>query len=285
MKRLDTTDVHDSLGILPPATIVLPCRSPTAISDSLIIYAARGDRFTVKLQRGEVRLGPEDLCFLSPNLRHSLVGRGSVSCIAIERSMLLSAFAPVISFCPLLLEFFLRCREGSDGLPYLRFAHCGGETAMPLIERVSLEFAGKRRSYQSAVINALAELFILLTRDYCASEPVHRLPAEGKADLILGYLGEHYATSTLEATARHFHCHPNTIATILKEGVGKNFSELRRELRLSRAGLLLTQTVLPISDVAALCGYENMTSFYKAFKERFGTTPRLFSESEDGGTA
>jgi AraC-like DNA-binding protein len=280
MKDIGILDGHENLGILPPSAVVLPCRSPNPIPDSLVIYTGMGDRFTVELASGELRLGPDDVCLIAPNLRHGLGGKGRVSRVAITRSTLLGAFAPVVSFCPLLMEFFLRCQDEPAGLPYLRFSHRGGETARPLIERTSREFAARRPSYQSAIINALAELFVLLTRDYYASEPVDRLPAGGKADLILGYLCERYATSTLESTARHFHCHPNTIATILRESLGKNFSELRRELRLSRACLLLAQTALPISEVASLCGYENMTSFYKAFKEKYGTTPGLFSARE-----
>lgn len=276
MKNLGILDTQDRLGITAPTTITLPCGNPVLPADSIIIYIAQGSKATVKLAIGEVRLGPNDVCLLAPNIHHRLNGKGSIASLAIERTMLINTFTPLISFCPILLDFFMRCREERAILPFLRFSHREGETISSLIELISLEFKEKRKSYQSAVINALAELFVTLTRGYNAIEPNERLSTKGRADLILGFLGEHYTTSTLESTARKFHCHPNTIATILKDEVGKNFSAIRRELRLERARVLLTQTALPITEIASLCGYENMTCFYKVFKQKYGTTPRIF---------
>jgi AraC-like DNA-binding protein len=276
MRNLGILDKQDRVGITAPTKIALPCRNPVIPTDNMIIYIVLDSKVLIKLAKGEVRLDPNDVCLLAPNLQHSIEGKGNITKLTIERAMLINTFAPLISFCPILLGFFLRCRDEQDSPTYLRFSHHEGETVGSLIERISLEFSEKRKSYQSAVINALAELFIILNRDYYATEPAEKLPTEGRADLILGFLGEHYITSTLESTARNFHCHPNTIATILKEEVGKNFSEIRRELRLERACALLTQTTLPITEIASLCGYENMTSFYKIFKEKFGTTPRIF---------
>jgi AraC-like DNA-binding protein len=276
MRTLGILDKRDRLGITAPTKIALPCRNPATPTDCMIIYIAQESKVIIKLTKGEVRLDSNDVCLFAPNLQHSIEGKGNITKLTIERAMLINTFAPLISFCPILLGFFLRCRDEQGSPAYLRFSHHEGETASSLIERISLEFSEKRKSYQSAVINALAELFIILNRDYYATEPAEKLPSEGRADLILGFLGEHYTTSSLESTARNFHCHPNTIATILKEEVGKNFSEIRRELRLERACTLLTQTALPITDIASLCGYENMTSFYKIFKEKYGTTPRIF---------
>ncbi len=284
MKNLGILDTQNRLGITAPTKIPLPCENPAISADNMIIYIAQGSKATVKLAMGEVRIGPNDVCLLAPNIQHSLKGKGSLVSLTIERSMLINTFTPLISFCPVLLDFFLRCREEQISIPYLRYSHHEGDTVIPLIELISLEFNEKRKSYQSAVINALAELFVTLTRGYNAIEPNERLSSKGRADLILGFLGEHYITSTLESLACNFHCHPNTIATILKEEVGKNFSEIRRELRLERARTLLTQTALPITEIASLCGYENMTCFYKAFKQKYGTTPRIFGRRANSAT-
>lgn len=278
MKDLGILDKQDRLGITAQTKIALPCRNPAIPTDSMIIYIAQESKATIEFAKGEVRLNPSDVCLLAPNLQHNIKGKGNIAKLTIERAMLINTFAPLISFCPILLSFFLRCRDEQGISPYLRFSHREGETVGSLIERISLEFSEKRTSYQSAVINALAELFVILTRDYNATEPAEKLPNKGRADLILGFIGEHYTTSTLESTARNFHCHPNTIATILKEEIGKNFSAIRRELRLERACALLTQTALPITEIASLCGYENMTCFYKVFKNKYGTTPRIFGK-------
>jgi transcriptional regulator GlxA family with amidase domain len=44
--------------------------------------------------------------------------------------------------------------------------------------------------------------------------------------------------------------------------------------RLGRADALLRQTSLPIGEVAHRAGYDSQAAFTKAFRRRFGATPR-----------
>jgi len=276
-KNEHSEELRDNAGILPPVLVALPCWGPPVFSDCLLIYVAQGESVIVELSKERVCLGPDDVCLLCPDEPHRLGGKGKVVCVAIERATLLCTFIPLVACCPPLLKFFMRCQRAPNCITYMRFSYHEGATARPLAERIFAEFAGKQKSYQTALIGIVAELFVLLARDYYVSAPSEGLLAGGKADLILGFLSENCTTATLESTARHFHCHPNTISSILRENLGKSFSELRRDLRLKRACLFLAQTTLPIIEVASLCGYENMTSFYKAFKGQYGTTPKVFS--------
>jgi len=61
---------------------------------------------------------------------------------------------------------------------------------------------------------------------------------------------------------------------IFKEETGKNLFETIKSIRLQKAAsLLLTNKYANISDIAAMCGYGSQTSFIKAFRSRFETTP------------
>jgi transcriptional regulator GlxA family with amidase domain len=46
------------------------------------------------------------------------------------------------------------------------------------------------------------------------------------------------------------------------------------ELRLDRARLLLSQTTMPVLDVALACGFVSASHFSKCYREHFGRTPR-----------
>ena len=46
------------------------------------------------------------------------------------------------------------------------------------------------------------------------------------------------------------------------------------EMRLDRARLLLSQTTMPILDVALACGFVSASHFSKCYREHFGRTPR-----------
>lgn len=48
------------------------------------------------------------------------------------------------------------------------------------------------------------------------------------------------------------------------------------DLRLKQAALLLRTTTEEIIEIAAACGYANLSYFYRLFGRRFGTSPRAF---------
>ncbi len=55
--------------------------------------------------------------------------------------------------------------------------------------------------------------------------------------------------------------------------VGISPNAYYRHLRLKRAADLLAHSSLPVRDVALACGFDNMSSFSRAFKELIGQTP------------
>lgn len=72
----------------------------------------------------------------------------------------------------------------------------------------------------------------------------------------------------------HFH-------RIFKEEGGRKFFETIKSIRLQKAAsLLLTNRYATISQIALMCGYASQTSFIKAFKERFNTTPKAWQNGD-----
>lgn len=90
---------------------------------------------------------------------------------------------------------------------------------------------------------------------------------------ILQYIEEHYLTTSLKEVASIFHFHPNYLSRLLKENIGKTFSEMVQELRLRQAKLLLENTQMKINRIADETGYTNFNHFYKKFKEYYKCTP------------
>ncbi len=67
-----------------------------------------------------------------------------------------------------------------------------------------------------------------------------------------------------------FHMHK-----VFKGVFGKNIYESIKSIRLQKAAsLLLTNRYSSISDVANMCGYSSHSSFIKAFKSKFNTSPK-----------
>lgn len=67
------------------------------------------------------------------------------------------------------------------------------------------------------------------------------------------------------AFSRFFHAH-----------LGKTFPAMVNELRIGRACRLLTETDMPVTQVAMSCGYNNLSNFNRQFLRLKGISPRHF---------
>jgi YesN/AraC family two-component response regulator len=62
-------------------------------------------------------------------------------------------------------------------------------------------------------------------------------------------------------------------STIFKEEMGENLSSYLNRLRVEKAGHMLTETDLTLSEIASACGFEDQSWFSKIFKSFIGISP------------
>ncbi|GHV76054.1 hypothetical protein AGMMS49942_08750 [Spirochaetia bacterium] len=62
-------------------------------------------------------------------------------------------------------------------------------------------------------------------------------------------------------------------STIFKEEMGENLSAYLNRLRVEKAGYMLTETNLTLSEIASSCGFEDQSWFSKIFKNYTGISP------------
>jgi AraC-like DNA-binding protein/ligand-binding sensor protein len=70
-------------------------------------------------------------------------------------------------------------------------------------------------------------------------------------------------------------------STVFKEEMGENLSGYLNRLRMEKAVALLTETEIPLNEIAAICGFEDQSWFSKIFKKHTGLTPGKYRE--EGG--
>ena len=99
---------------------------------------------------------------------------------------------------------------------------------------------------------------------------------------ILRFIEGNYNSCTLESTAGFFNMNPNYLTTLLKKRTGHSYKELVQRQRLIRAGRLLRNTDLNVTDIANTVGYENVSFFYKKFKEEYGCSPKEYRHALPG---
>ena len=66
------------------------------------------------------------------------------------------------------------------------------------------------------------------------------------------------------------------ISRCFKKNLGLTPSEYINEIRLNYAANLLKNTNISVLEISMECGFENLSWFYRKFKEKFGVTPKEF---------
>lgn len=101
-----------------------------------------------------------------------------------------------------------------------------------------------------------------LPQEYAAlTRIVNRVSKNLSSKMTVKEMAEesHFSISTLE---RYFHSH-----------FGLSPNEFLLKIKINRASQLLSASTLNISEIASECGYENVSSFSRAFRRHMGTTP------------
>ena len=90
------------------------------------------------------------------------------------------------------------------------------------------------------------------------------------------FIEENYQNSLLDLTmiAQHFSLTSSYLSFFYKNSAGENLSVIIEKTRMSHAERLLKEGGHQIKDIAAMVGYTNLNTFYKAFKRVFGISPK-----------
>ncbi len=98
------------------------------------------------------------------------------------------------------------------------------------------------------------------------------------ANKIMFYIYTHIDTEiNLDTLANELQISKFHMHRIFKEAFNRNIYESIKSIRLQKASnLLITNKYSTISEIGNECGYSSHSSFIRAFKERFGTTPKAW---------
>ncbi|MFE3838407.1 GlxA family transcriptional regulator [Pseudogemmobacter sonorensis] len=64
---------------------------------------------------------------------------------------------------------------------------------------------------------------------------------------------------------------------LFRRHLGMTPQQYMNDLRLRHGRMLLTETNMPVLEVALACGYDNRSSFSKGFRRKYGVAPQHFS--------
>lgn len=100
------------------------------------------------------------------------------------------------------------------------------------------------------------------------------------ADMLI-YISEHFKEDIgLSSLAKHFGYNSSYLSRSFRQTFGISFGRYLTMLRLREFILLLREGNQSITECAFECGFGSMRSFYRAFRDEFGCSPKEYCEAD-----
>lgn len=148
------------------------------------------------------------------------------------------------------------------------------------------ELDKKQPYYKDIVTSAIREFWFLLKRNLPRAEKAtdtsRRSHMLEDFQELLDHIDKHYAEElTLEHAASMMHFSPSHFSKTFKKLMGMNYVTYVNMVRIEHAISILINGHARMIDIALECGFSNIRSFNRVFKEITGHTPTDFSNQVD----
>ncbi len=236
--------------------VVLVDLSPYEVEAGDIVFVLPGQLHAIR-QRGDCVMEYENILFRAELLE----GSGVDLC---STHFLHPLFSGLVNFSPYI----------GAGCTYF-------ETISACIAQIDSVCSRRPFGYQMAVKGFLFQLlFELVTNHTMAQETGsligHRKALE-KVKLVLAYVQRNYGRAiTIEEIAGVCHYSKSHFMKFFKEAMGMGFVQYLNDYRLGIASQRLLSGQEGILEVAASCGFENLSYFNRLFKRKYGISPSQF---------
>jgi len=142
-----------------------------------------------------------------------------------------------------------------------------------------LEEEHKRPGWEAAVMGNTMMIFAHMKRAYLErSAETMNAEKPGLLDRITGYIEDNYTNHiTIDDLARRFYVSNSTISHLFKQRMGVSLYRYITQRRLIAAKTLIQQG-RRMEDVGNAVGFSDYSTFYRAFKQEYGISPRQFAQ-------
>ncbi len=239
---------------------------------------------TYRINGADYDMRPGDIFLFAPTDEHNLeLGHEQLEHIVVhlEPSFVWNALGNDMDY-KYLMVFFCRnprflCRLDRDN------------PAAPQLNRWFQEIWQESREqkdcYELMIKIRIQSILAQIIRSYSCidTSKVARAASNGELECISQVL--HYIDTHLEEEIRLpelaaiAHVSPSYFSTLFKQYNGLPPMEYVIGQRVRRAAEYIRTTDLPLGQVAAVCGFNNNTNFYKAFKRITGRTPAVYRQN------
>lgn len=180
------------------------------------------------------------------------------------------------------------CAYGRTGQHLLPLTSAGRELARSALGKMVDETTAQKEGWQGVVKAELLGLLIGICRNWAGEKPLTDcLPQSGRRDRmqsVFAYIDNNYMNPLMiddllplaHLSRSHFHA-------VFAAEAGCTFKEYLNRIRISQAERLLTESAIPISQIALGCGFSCLSHFYATFRRSCGCSPLRFRDGKGVG--
>lgn len=230
-------------------------------------------------------LAEGSVILVAPGSRHDVEANdgGAVYTVMLRSSSFEASFFSLLSRDDALSLFFRNNLKRSDREPnYLLFHIQGSQELEELLGRALIECYQTDPYANSCAVSYVNLLLASLLRASGEMPDFYRYEAGADFSQILHAIRSRYRTVTLTELAGQFHYSKPHLCTLIKQNTGASFTELIRQIRMSRAAEYLLNTDLPVFEVAETVGYHSADHFTRVFRGTFGCSPQEYRRTHSG---
>ncbi len=175
-----------------------------------------------------------------------------------------------------LRKFLIDTIKGNNSdTPYLHFMVSEILPIQNLIENLIWNLLHKVSNKRNINQKTMALLFLQLINH---TDKLEAYEQDETIVNVLRYIEDNYKDGSLSELSQILFCDMCSLSREIKIKTGKNYTELLQEKRLSQACFYLKNTDMTIEEISAAVGYENISYFYKIFKNNYAVSPKKYKD-------
>ena len=222
-----------------------------------------------------------NLCIILPGSYHDIEvsDESIVYCIMLRRSTFQSSFFSLLSRDDTLSLFFRAMMTEPGVSNYMLFDADNPELIRILVQSVMQECHFRDIYSNSCCVSLVHLIFAYMLRSENSAPKVYNYQMGSDFSAIIHYIRDNYQHISLSSLAEQFHYSKPHMCTLIKQNTGTSFSNLIKQVRISRAKEYLIKTDTQISDIAEAVGYNSADHFSRVFRSSTGLSPQEFRRS------
>jgi AraC-like DNA-binding protein len=248
-----------------------------------IIYVLRGN-ISLSVDGQFIKTGKGDIVVINSGMVHSFFDAGPETLINIFQFGL-------ELFDQALVD--LRDRAAQKLVFDRKFFFSSGDNGdlyqkiEPLLLSIKREYFNKEEGFRLEIKSKLYELALAFLRELPARNPVPREIVKHNynrqiLERVFSFVYSNYGNPglSLEQAARAAALSKYYFTRFFREQTGQTFHSYLSQVRINRAEEYLTGSDLPVAEIAYLCGFASLKTFYRLFKVLTGVSPSAYRSGE-----